>query len=88
VDVTGLDANLGAHRLQALDVLINRARANRTASRKRDFCLTEARQQRSQHQDRGAHGFHHLIRRFQLGDIAPTQLKRRALFLNREAHLT
>ena len=64
--VAVLDLDLGAHRLQALDVLVDRARADGAAAGQRHRGLAEARQQRAQHQHRGAHGLHQLVRRFGL----------------------
>ncbi len=58
-----LDIDLGTHRSQALDVLIDRPRADRTAARQRNPGFTRARHQRPQHEDRSAHGFHHLVGR-------------------------
>ena len=46
-DVAVLDDDLGAHRLQALDVLVDRPRADRAAAGQRDARLAEARQQRA-----------------------------------------
>jgi hypothetical protein len=58
-----LDADVGAHRPQALDVLIDRTRADRAAAGQRHPSLAEARQQRAQHQDRRAHRLHQFVRR-------------------------
>ena len=68
VDVAVLDADLGAHRLQALDVQIDRARADGAAAGQGHARLAEARQQRPQHQDGGAHGFHQFVGRFLVRD--------------------
>ena len=52
-----------AHRLQALDVLVDRTQADRAAARQRHLRLAAAREQRTQHQDRGAHRLHQLVGR-------------------------
>ena len=69
-DVAVLDVDLGAHRLQALDVLVDRPRADRAAARQRDPRLAEARQQRTEHQDRRAHRLDQLVRRLGQRDSA------------------
>ncbi|KAG1433795.1 hypothetical protein G6F57_021917 [Rhizopus arrhizus] len=66
LDEAVLDHDLGAQRLQALDVLVDRARTDRAAARQRHFRSAEAGQQRAQHQDRGAHGLDQLVRRHML----------------------
>ena len=70
LDVAMLDDNIRPHRRQALDVLIHRPAANRATARQRHTGLAKARQRRAQHQNRGAHGFHQLIRRLQGVDVA------------------
>ena len=62
-DVAVLEVDLGAHRLQALDVLVDRAQADRAAAGQRHARLAAARDQRPQHQDRGAHRLHELVGR-------------------------
>ena len=63
LDVAVLDVNIGAHGLQARDVDVDRARADRAAAGQRHIGAAEARQQRPQHQDRRAHGLHQLVGR-------------------------
>ena len=63
LDVAVLDVDVGAHGLQARDVDVDRTRADRAAARQRHVGAAEARQQRTQHQDRRAHGLHQLIGR-------------------------
>ena len=62
LDVAVLDRNVGAQRLQAADMLVHRARTDRAATGQRHLGLAEARDQRTQHQDRGAHGAHQVVR--------------------------
>ena len=69
-DVAMLDADLRAHRLQPLDMLIHRARADRATARQRHGGPTETRQQGPERQDRCAHRLHQLIGRFRLGHQA------------------
>ena len=63
LDIAVLDVNVGAHGLQAGDVNIDRTRADRAAAGQRHVRRAEARQQRTQHQNRCAHGLHELVRR-------------------------
>ncbi len=63
LDVAVLDVNVRAHGLQAGDVNVDRARADRAAAGQRHIRRAEARQQGSEHQDRGAHGLHQLVGR-------------------------
>ena len=68
LDVAVLDRDLGAHRLQALDVLVDRTRADRAAAGQRHRRVAKAGQQRAQHHDRGAHRLDQLVRRVELVD--------------------
>ena len=68
VNVAVLDLDVGAHRLQAFDVNVDRARADGAATGQADACIAEARQRRAQHQDGGAHGFHHFVGGFLVRD--------------------
>ena len=56
-----LDLDLGPHRLQPLDVLIDRPGANGATAGQRHPRFATARNQRAEHQDRGAHGLDHLV---------------------------
>ncbi len=53
---------------------IDRPRADGAAARQRHFGLTEASQQRPQHQDRGAHGAHQFVRCLETLDRARVHL--------------
>ena len=82
--VAVLNDDLGPHRLQALDVLVHRARANAAATGQRDPRLTEPGQQRPQHQHRGPHGADQIVGRNQRRhvrgmhiDLSPAALRRR-----------
>ena len=70
VDVAALQRDAGAHLLQALQVQIDRARADGAAAGQRDARLADARQQRTEHQERGAHLAHDVVRRLGVGDGA------------------
>ena len=61
MDVALLDRDLGAHRLQALDVLIDRPRPDGAAAGQRHARLAAARDERPEDEDRGAHGLDHLV---------------------------
>jgi hypothetical protein len=87
LDEAVLDADLGAHRLQALDVLVDRARADRAAARQRHLRLAEARQQRPQHEDRRAHGLDQLVRRDQVVDARRVEPHAAAVRFALHAHL-
>ncbi len=87
MDVAGFDRNLGAHRLQTFDVLINRTRTDAATARQRYSRFAEAGQQRAQHQDRCAHGFHHFVRRFQIGDGVALQRHEMAVLGRLQSHL-
>ena len=63
VDVAVLEVDLGAHRLQALDVLVDRPQADRAAAGQRHARLAAAREQRAERQDRRAHRLDELVRR-------------------------
>jgi hypothetical protein len=67
MDVALLDRDLGAERLEPADVQVDRARADRAAAGQRHQGLAEARHQRAQDQDRGAHGLDQVVGR----DVAP-----------------
>jgi hypothetical protein len=62
-DVAVLDRDVGAERLQALDVLVDRPGADGAAARQRHPRLAEAGDQRPEHQDRGAHRLHQVVGR-------------------------
>ncbi|MNT30693.1 hypothetical protein D3C72_1665010 [compost metagenome] len=87
VDEAVLDGDLGAHRLQALDVLVHRPRADAAAARQGDAGLAEARHQRPQHEDRRAHGLHQLVRGLGRIDVGGGQRGRGAVNVGPGAHL-
>ena len=70
LDEAVLDRYFRPQRLQALDVLVDRARADRATARQRDFRRAVLGQQRAQHQDRGAHGLDQFVGRHMLVDAA------------------
>jgi hypothetical protein len=67
VDVAVIEDDLGAHRGEPLQVLIDRPRADGAAARLRHPGPTEARDQRAEHHDRRAHGLHQIVGRLELG---------------------
>jgi hypothetical protein len=56
-----LNLDLGAHCGEALDVLVDRPRADGATAGQRHARLAGPRQQWSQHQDGGTHGLDHLV---------------------------
>ncbi len=82
VDVPAIKSNLGPHLLQGLEVQIDRPGADRAAARERDPRLAHARQQRPQHQDRGAHFANDIVGRLGASDGAPER-KRAAIAAHR-----
>ena len=54
--------DLGAQLLQTANMQIDRTRADSAAARQRNLPLTETCHQRAQRPDRGAHGFHQIVR--------------------------
>ena len=87
MNVTGFDRDLGAHRLQTLDVLINRPRTDGAAARQRYLGFTETRQQWTEYQNRCAHGLDQLVRCFQFGDVAAVEGDAVAVFSDAQTHL-
>ena len=63
LDVALLDVDFCTHGLQALDVLIDRPCPDGTATRQRYPRFAAACQQRAKHENRGAHGLDHVVRR-------------------------
>jgi len=68
LDVAVLHLDVGTHRAQTVDVDIHRARTDGAATGQGDLGLAVTCQQRPEHQDRGAHGPHQLVRRVKLTD--------------------
>ncbi len=63
IDVAVIEVDRGAHGLQALDVLVDGAQSDRTATGKRHARLAAASEQRTERQDRRAHRLHELVGR-------------------------
>ena len=63
LNVTGLDIDLGAERLQRLEMQVDRPRADRAAAGQRHPRRTEPCQQRRQHQNAGAHAADEVVGR-------------------------
>ena len=74
-----LDGDFSAHRLQALDVLVDRPESDRTTTRERDASLAAARRQRPEHQNGCAHGAHELVRRDRRRDVRRGELDPQSL---------
>ena len=87
VDIAVLDMDFRAHRLQAFDMQVDRTRPDGAAARQGNPRRAEARHQRPQHQNCGAHGFHHVVRRFEPVDLRRGQDHLAAVHLYRHAHL-
>ena len=86
--VAVFDHDLGAHGLQALDVLVHRARTDGATTRQRHLGMAKTCQQRPQCQHRRTHGFHQFVRRFWV--IQPPRIQRDAtifMVLGRHAHV-
>ena len=67
-DVAVLELDARPHRLEPLEVLIDRARADRAAARQRHARAAVARDQRPEHQHRRAHGLDQLVGRLVVVD--------------------
>ena len=74
VHVTVLHLDLGAHGLQALDVLVHRPRTDGTATGQAHPGLTEASHQRAEHQDGSTHGLDHFVGRDRV--VHPARIQR------------
>ena len=70
VDVAGFQPDLGAERLQALEVQVDRPGADGAAAGEGDASLAGAGQERAQHQDRGPHLGDDVVGRLGVGDVA------------------
>ncbi len=68
MDIAIAQIKLGTHRLQRLEVQVNRARTDGTPPRQRDDRMSIARQHRPQHKDRGPHLAHDVIVGGMVGD--------------------
>ncbi len=69
-----LEIDLGAHRHESLDVLVDGAQPDRAAARKRHPRLAAARDQRAERQDRRPHRLHELVGRERPVDGAGVEL--------------
>jgi hypothetical protein len=87
LDVAVIERDLRAHCLQALEVLVDRARADRTASGERHPGAPVARHERAEHEHRCAHLLHELVGRVGLGDRDAAHLDHRRAHLDAEAHV-
>ena len=70
MDVAGLDVDLGAERLERLQMQIDRTRADRAASRHRHARRAETGEQGRQHENAGAHAAHHVVGRLRVAGCA------------------
>jgi hypothetical protein len=88
VHVAVLDVDLGAHRLEALHVLVHGARTDRATPGQRHARAPAAGKERPEHQDGRAHGLHQLVPGGRLLDLARAQLQAPvALRTHLHAHL-
>ena len=56
-DISVFNRNVGPERFEAFDVLVHRAGTDRAPAGKRHFGLSEACEQRAEHQNRCTHRF-------------------------------
>jgi hypothetical protein len=87
VDVAMVEIDFGAHRLQTLDVLIDRAEPDGTSSGQRYTRLSAPREQRPERQDRRPHGLHHLVRSQRPVHLPRRQCQRPVVRFHPHAHL-
>ena len=71
-----LDDDIGAHRLERLQVQIHRPRADGAAAGQRHRRVPHAREQRAQHVERGAHLPHLVVRRDGRDDLGRVHAQR------------
>ena len=81
-----LDRDGRAHRLQALDVLIDRPLPDRATARQRYMRFAEAGQHRAEHQDRRAHRLDEVVGGFERGNRIGAQRDPVLAALDRHAH--
>jgi hypothetical protein len=86
-DVALLDANLGPESLQTLHVLVDRPQPDGAAARERHARVPAAGEERPEHQDRGPHGLHELVRRERLVKARSVQVHARTVDRRLDAHL-
>ena len=73
-DKAMLNANVRTECRQALDVLVNRPLTDRATTRQAHTRFAKAGDERSEHQNRGTHGFDHLIGSLDRGDLIGTDI--------------
>ena len=71
IDVATLQRDAGAHLLEALQMQIDRASADGAAAGQRHARLADARQQRTEHKERGPHLADDVVGRLGIGNGAP-----------------
>ena len=74
-DVAAVDLDLGAQRLEAHQVQVDRPRADGAAAGQGDARLPAARQQRAQHPEARAHAVDHLVGRRGVDDVARREVE-------------
>ena len=80
VDVAFLQFDFRAHRLKALEVQVDGARADGAAAGQRDFRLAATREERADDEEARAHFAHEFVRRFGRGDRFGVKLQNAADF--------
>jgi alkylated DNA nucleotide flippase Atl1 len=70
LDIAFGDADARTHLLEAGQVQVDRARADRAAAGRRHAGAPEPREQRAEHEERRAHRLHELVRRVDGGHVA------------------
>ena len=68
LDVALIDGDRGAHFFEGANVKIDGTRADGAAAGKRNFRVTESRDERAESEDRGAHGFYEFVGSFGVRD--------------------
>ncbi len=87
IDIAVIEVDFGAHRHQALNMLIDRSQADRTSAGQGNTRLATAREQWAERQDRRPHGLDHLIGGKWPVDGRGAKRKRSVLPLGIYAHL-
>ncbi len=89
LDVAAFDVDGRAHGFKATDVQVDRTRTDGATARQGHFGFAETGNHRAEHQDRGTHGFHQLIRGDQGLDGARVDFNRQLFVDHRlDAHAT
>ena len=86
-DVTAVELDLGAERLHSAEMEVNRPRAEGATTRHGDDCAATARQQRTEHANRRAHGLDDVVVRVNLVLVHHPHLHHPGLAINLNTEL-